>query len=104
MRQLFTCVDALPIDRDNMRQSMGVLKEVRRRVEAGKVCLIFPVALVNSYKPFDTDIKGHITVYLHILKPLFREEYAGMNTAEVARTVKRRIRNEIDLITGGYQK
>lgn len=61
-------------------------------------CPIVPVALVDSFKPFDTRATGPVTVHLHILKPLLWEEYQNMTTAEIAETVKRRIRSEMDEI------
>lgn len=127
LKQLFACVEALPMDREDLRQSMHVLKEVQKRVEAGKVCLIFPegtrskqgnhlldfkpgcfkpalkarcpivpVALVDSFKPFDSEIEGPVTVYLHILKPLLWNDYRGMKTTEIAEMAKKRIQSEIE--------
>ncbi len=58
-------------------------------------CPIVPVALIDSYKPFDKNEPGHITVQVHILKPMLYEEYQGMKTGEVAETVKRRIEETI---------
>lgn len=129
LKQIFTCVEALPMDREDLRQSMRVLQEVQKRVESGKVCLIFPegtrskqgnrllefkpgcfkpavkarcpivpVALVDSFKPFDSEIEGPVTVYLHILKPILWNDYQGMKTTEIAELVKKRIQNEIEII------
>lgn len=129
IKQLFACVDAIPMNREDIRQSMGVLQEVQSRVKTGKVCLIFPegtrskqgnrlldfkagcfkpavkarcpivpIALVDSFKPFDTEMKGTVTVYLHILKPLFWEEYQGLTTLEIAKMVKERIQFEMESI------
>lgn len=61
-------------------------------------CPIVPVALVDSFKPFDTRITGPVMVHLHILKPLLWEEYQNMTTSEIAETVKQRIRSEMDEI------
>lgn len=61
-------------------------------------CPIVPVALVDSFKPFDTRATGPVTVHLHILKPLLWDEYQNMTTAEIAETVKQRIRFEMDEI------
>lgn len=59
-------------------------------------CPIVPVALIDSFKPFDTNSIKQTTVQVHILKPLFYEEYKGMKTVEIAQEVKRRIEEKIE--------
>ncbi len=54
-------------------------------------CPIVPVALIDSFKPFDKNIPGRITVQVHILEPIHYEEYAQMKTAEIAELVRERI-------------
>lgn len=56
---------------------------------------IVPVALIDSFKPFDTNTISPVTVQIHYLKPLYYEEYKGMKTTEIAGEVKRRIEKVI---------
>lgn len=54
-------------------------------------CPIIPCALINSFVPFDENSIRKVTVKLIYLKPMYYEEYASMNTNEIAAEVKRRI-------------
>lgn len=58
-------------------------------------CPIIPVALIDSFKAFDTGSISQITVQVHYLQPLFYEEYKNMKTTEIADEVKRRIEETI---------
>lgn len=58
-------------------------------------CPIVPVALIDSFKPFDTNSIEPVTVQVHFLKPMYYEEYKDMKTTEIAREVKRRIEETI---------
>lgn len=58
-------------------------------------CPIVPVALIDSFKAFDTGSISQITVQVHYLKPLLYEEYKDMKTVEIAEEVKRRIEETI---------
>lgn len=58
-------------------------------------CPIVPIALIDSFKPFDTNSIDPVTVQVHFLKPLEYEEYKDMKTTEIAREVKRRIEEVI---------
>ena len=65
-----------------------------------KICLkskvpIIPVALIDSYKPYNTWQTGEIKTQVHYLKPITYEEYKDMNTHQIAKLVKERIENEI---------
>ncbi len=59
-------------------------------------CPIVPVALIDSFKPFDTNSLEKVTVQVHVLKPLLYEEYKDMKTIEIAEEVKRRIVETIE--------
>lgn len=52
---------------------------------------IVPIALIDSYKVFNSFHIGPITTYVHYLKPICYEEYKGMKTQEIADLVKIRI-------------
>lgn len=54
-------------------------------------CPIVPVAIIDSYKPFDISSIKPVTVQIHYLKSIPYEEYQGMKTREVAEMVKERI-------------
>lgn len=58
-------------------------------------CPVVPVALVDSYKAFDTGSVRRQTVQVHFLAPILPEEYQGMRTNELAALVKSRISEKI---------
>lgn len=58
-------------------------------------CPIVPVALIDSFKPFDTNTIKPVTVQVHFLNPLYYEEYKDMKTNQIAAEVKRRIEEVI---------
>ena len=53
------------------------------------------MALIDSFKPFDTNTISPVTVQVHFLKPMYYEEYKDMKTTEIAAEVKRRIEEVI---------
>lgn len=59
-------------------------------------CPIVPVALIDSFKPFDENSSKQTTVQVHYLKPLLYEEYREMKTPQIAKLVAKRIQDEID--------
>lgn len=52
---------------------------------------IVPVALIDSYKVFNSFHFGKITTQVHYLKPILYQEYQHMKTHEIALLVKTRI-------------
>ena len=58
-------------------------------------CPIVPVALIDSYKAFDTGSAKMLDVQVHFLKPMEYEEYKDMKSTEIATEVKRRIEETI---------
>ena len=127
LKQVFACMKAFLIDREDIRQSMQVIINVTREVKNGRNYLIFPegtrskngnhpgpfkggsfktatktkcpivpVALIDSFKAFDTGSTERITVQVHILPPMYYEEYKDMHTTELAEEVKRRIEKVIE--------
>ena len=126
LKQVFACMKAFTIDRDDVRQSMKVIMAVSEEVKNGRNYLIFPegtrskngnqvgefkggsfkaatkakcpiipVALIDSFKPFDTKTISQVDVQVHFLKPMHYEEYKDMKTLEIAEEVKRRIEEVI---------
>lgn len=126
LKQVLKIIKALAIDRDDIKQSMGVIIEVTKRVKDGmnyvifpegtrsrngnqllnfkggsfkaatkSKCPIVPVALINSFEPFDSHSLKPVTVQIHYLPPLYYDEYKDMKTTEIAEEVKNRIQQEI---------
>lgn len=63
-------------------------------------CPIVPVALIDSYKVFDTHSIAPVTVKLRYLKPLYYEDYKDMKTVEIAKYVKEQIEEKIKEVEG----
>lgn len=126
LKQVFACMKAYMIDREDVRQAMQVIIDVTNEVKKGRNYLIFPegtrskngnqlrdfkggsfksatkakcpivpIALLNAYKPFDTNSISPVTVQVHFLKPMYYEEYKDMKTTEIAAEVKKRIEKVI---------
>lgn len=126
LKQVFACMKAYMLDREDVRQAMEVIINVTKEVKKGRNYLIFaegtrskkgnqiqnfkggsfksatkarcpivPVALIDSFKPFDTNSITPVTVQVHFLEPLLYEKYKDMKTNEIAETVKERIQNKI---------
>ena len=122
LKQVFACMKAFMIDRDDIKQSMQVIINVTKEVKAGRNYLIFaegtrskqgnkpqefkggsfkaamkakcpivPVALIDSFKAFDTNSIEKLKVQIHFLEPIPYEEYKDMKSTEIAAEVKRRI-------------
>lgn len=127
LKQVFACMKAYMLDRNDVRQAMEVIINVAKEVRNGRNYLIFaegtrskngnqvqdfkggsfksatkarcpivPVALIDSFKPFDTNTITPVTVQVHFMEPLYYDEYKDMKTNEIAETVKERIQNKID--------
>lgn len=57
---------------------------------------IVPVALIDSFKPFDIKDTKSVDVQIHYLEPLYYEDYKDMKTLEIAALVKSKIVNKIE--------
>ena len=127
LKQVFACLRAYMLDRDDVRQAMKVIIDVSNEVKNGRNYLIFPegtrskngnqigefkggsfkaatkakcpiipVAMIDSFKPFDTKSIRQVTVQVHFLEPLYYEEYKDMKTTEIASIVHDRIQKTIN--------
>lgn len=127
LKQVFACMKAYAMDREDVKQSMKVILTVAKEAAEGENFLIFaegtrskegnrlldfkggsfkaaikakcpivPVALIDSYKSFDTNSIKPVTVQVHFLEPLYYEEYEKMKSVEIAEIVKGRIEKVID--------
>lgn len=56
---------------------------------------IVPIALIDSYKVFNSFHIGPITTFVHYLKPITYDEYHNLKTQEIAQLVKERIEQKI---------
>ena len=56
---------------------------------------IVPVALVDSYKVFNSSYFKPVNVQVHFLPPIFYEEYQNLRTQDIAVLVKQRIAEKI---------
>lgn len=128
LKQIFACMKAYMLDREDVRQAMQVIINVTKEVKKGRNYLIFaegtrskngnhvgtfkggsfksatkaqcpivPVALIDSFKPFDINSAKAVTVQVHFLKPLNYEDYKNMKTTEIAALVQERIQKVIDV-------
>ena len=63
-------------------------------------CPIVPVALINSFRPFDINSLSREYVEVHYMEPILPEQYIGMKTSEIAHLVHDRIKEEINKNVG----
>lgn len=62
---------------------------------------IVPVAIINSWKAFESKGLGPVETQVHFLPPLYYDEYKNMKTNEIAVAVQARIQQAIlDNLTG----
>lgn len=59
-------------------------------------CPIVPVALIDSFKPFDSNSIRKVTVKIIYLKPLYYKDYKDMKSPEIAELVASRIQQAIN--------
>lgn len=59
-------------------------------------CPIVPVALINSFRPFDISSIKRETVQVHFLEAIPYQQYMGMKTQEIAHLVHDRIQEELN--------
>ncbi len=62
-------------------------------------CPIVPVALIDSFKPFDQSSIRPVNVQVHILDPIYPEQYVGLKTRDIAHLVQQRIQDKIDEVS-----
>lgn len=66
-------------------------------------CPVVPIALIDSYKAFDTGSIRNLTVQIHYLKPLYYDDYKGMKSTELADKVADMIREKIKIETASIE-
>ena len=58
-------------------------------------CPIVPVALMDSYKVFNSDHVGPVTTYAYYMEPIPYEDFKSMKTKDIAKQVENQIREKI---------
>lgn len=58
-------------------------------------CPIVPIAIIDSFKSFDTHSIKKLNVQIHYLKPLYYDDYKDMKSGEIASLVASRIEETI---------
>ena len=84
------------VTRSKNGNHVGTFKGGSFKSATKAMCPIVPVALVDSFKPFDTNTIRPVTVQVHFLEPIYYEEYKDMKTTEIAAIVQERIQKVID--------
>lgn len=79
----------------NNKNRLGDFKAGSFKIALKSKSPIVPVALVDSYKVFNSFHIGPITTYVYYLDPIPYEEYKNMKTQEIAELVQSRIQNKI---------
>lgn len=59
---------------------------------------IVPVAIIDSYIPFEFNSLKPVTTQVHFLKPMYYEEYKGLSTQELAEVVRGKIIEKIESV------
>lgn len=59
-------------------------------------CPIVPVALIDSFRPFDISSLKKEIVQVHYLSPIYPEQYVGLKSREIAHIVYDEIQKKID--------
>ncbi len=81
--------------RSRMKNQMIEFKSGSFKAATKAKCPIIPVALIDSYKPFDNNETGFVTVQIHILKPFLYEDYKDWSTTKIAEKTKAMIAKTI---------
>ncbi len=74
---------------------LGIFKPGSFKAAIKAKAPIVPVALVDSYRAFNSALLGPVTTFVHYLKPICYEEYRSMRTPEIAELVRSRIEERI---------
>jgi 1-acyl-sn-glycerol-3-phosphate acyltransferase len=80
----------------NNRNKVCEFKAGSFKIALKAKCPIVPVALIDSYKVFNSWHLGPVTTYVYYLEPIYYEEYKGMKTQELAKLVSSRIEEKIN--------
>ena len=76
---------------NNKKNTLATFKPGSFKCAVKAKAPIVPVALIDSYKAFNSTTIGKVTTQVHFLKPLYYDEYKGLKTVDIAKMVKTRI-------------
>ena len=126
VKLLVDSTSSFPIDRENTKQSMSVIRRVIEELKKGRNYLIFPegetsksnqmtdfhtgsfrcaikthcpivpIALIDSFKPFNEKGCRKTQVQIHYLPPIYYNEYKNMTSTDLALLVRERINQTIE--------
>lgn len=127
LKQILRSTLSFAMDREDVRQSLTVIRSVTEQVLSGRNYLIFPegtrskngnamgefhsgsfraavkakcpivpVAFIDSFKVLDQKGSAPVAVKMYYLEPISYEQYASLNTVELADLVKDRIAQAIE--------
>ncbi len=127
VKQIRQLLKAQFIDREDVRGSVQVIRQMTAEVKEGRNYVIFaegtrskhknriqsfkggsfksainarcpivPVALIDSFKPFDSHSVEPVTVQVYFLPPLYYEAYKDMKSLEIAALVQQRVAEKIN--------
>lgn len=77
-----------------------ILRPEALRLPSSRGHPIVPVALIDSYRVFNSFWLGPVTTQVHYLKPIYFEEYGSLKTQEIAALVLDRINEKISEVLG----
>ena len=73
--------------RSRNKNSIGEFKGGSFKCAMNAKCPIVPIAIIDSYKAFDTHSIKKLTVQIYYLKPLYYEDYKDMKSGDIANYV-----------------
>ncbi|MGL5435023.1 MAG: lysophospholipid acyltransferase family protein [Lachnospiraceae bacterium] len=127
VKQVVELLHGIPMDRNDLRSSLQIIKQMSKEVTEGRNYIIFaegtrsrdgnrilefksgtfksainakcpivPVALIDSFRPFDIVSIKREKVQVHYLEPLYPDQYVGLKSKEIAYLVHNKIQEKID--------
>ncbi len=82
--------------RSKNKNQVGSFKGGTFKAATKAKCPIVPVAIIDSYKVFDTGSIAPVMIQVHYLEPLYYEDYKMMKTTEIAELVENKIKKVVD--------
>ncbi|MFP3155476.1 1-acyl-sn-glycerol-3-phosphate acyltransferase [Lachnospiraceae bacterium ZAX-1] len=80
----------------NNKNAIGAFKAGSFKCAFKAKAPIVPVALIDSYKVFNSFAFGKVTTQVHYLKPLYYDEYKNLKTVDIAKIVQEKIAAVVD--------
>ena len=98
VKEFIDLLEGKRLDKKDVRQALTIINEVSEDVKNAlkTKAPIIPVALIDSYRVFNSFWLGPVTTQVHYLKPILFEEYGSLKTQEIAALVRDRINEKIN--------